>query len=157
MTTTVIFVLGLFPSQTGVTAHYSSLISLSFLNIHRYILSQIYQFQDETSVFIVVRLCNVVALVVVDVEDVISFVLLLFLVCVATIRGHSPLHWEIIGTQPWTPGDHDHLFRVLISPLDDRDTGQEDSPCCCTPPASPEQDTQTVSEHTNLHRYLEHS
>ena len=100
MTATVVFVLGLFPCQTGVTTHHSPLISISFLNNTSNILNK--EFQDETSVFFVIRFCNVVALVVV-VEDIISFVLLLFLVAVATIRGHSPLHWEIIGTQPWTP------------------------------------------------------
>ena len=71
------------------------------------------EFQDKTSVFVEFWFCNVVAVVVVVVvEDIISFVLLLFLVAVATIRGHSPLHWEIIGTQPWIPADHDHLFKI---------------------------------------------
>ena len=42
------------------------------------------------------------------------------------------------------------IYSNKISPLDDRDTGLEDSPCHYKPPASPAQDTQTVSEYTNL-------
>ena len=100
MTATVVFVLGLFSRQTGVTAHHPPLIALSFLKKKDISTSQL-SMMAETSVLVVLQFINVVALVVVDVDDIISFVLLLFFVSVATIRGHSPLHWEIIGTQPW--------------------------------------------------------
>ena len=106
----------------------------------------------ETSVLVVLQFINVVALVVVDVDDIISFVLLLFFVSVATIRGHSPLHWEIIGTQPWIQTQEltMTIYSNKISPLDGRDTGLEDNLCHYKPPASPAPDTQTVSEYTNL-------
>ena len=95
----MIFVLGFLPSQTGVATHHPSLVTL-FNLLRISILNLLTQRLVLTSVFVINQFCCVVVGEEVgDVED--NLVLLLFFVSVAIIRGHSPLHWEIIGTQPW--------------------------------------------------------